>query len=145
MSNPTNIALPALTLAAPLPLDRLSAAGNLARLAGHVLSVTTARYDSRSEHAAAQRPVSCTCRSPGPTSERRPCPHGHGPGDNAMTAPDFDTLTAVREQAETAVRAMRDAASASRTDLATRADLYQVALGIVIASATITFGLTKRL
>ena len=71
-----------------------------------------------------------------------------------MTANTFDTLAAVRdleaagftrEQAETAVKAMRDAASASRTDLATRADLYQVALGIVIANAAITFGLIKLL
>ena len=66
----------------------------------------------------------------------------------------FDTLTAAREleaagftreQAETAVEAMRDAASASRTHLATRADLYQVALGIVIANAAIKFSLIKLL
>ena len=40
---------------------------------------------------------------------------------------------------------MRDAASASRPELATRADLYQVALGIVIANAAITFGLIELL
>lgn len=71
-----------------------------------------------------------------------------------MNTGTFDTLAAAREleaagftreQAETAVKAMRDAASASRTDLATRADLYQVALGIVIANAAITFGLIKLL
>ena len=75
-------------------------------------------------------------------------------GAESRSASIFDTLTAARElesagftrdQAETAVKAMRDAASASRTDLATRADLYQVALGIVIANAAITFGLVKLL
>lgn len=71
-----------------------------------------------------------------------------------MNTDTFDTLAAARaleaagftrEQAETTVKTMRDAASASRTDLATRADLYQVALGIVIANAAITFGLIKLL
>lgn len=71
-----------------------------------------------------------------------------------MTSPTFDTLTAAREleaagftreQAEAAAKTMRDAASASRSDLATRADLYQVALGIVIANAAITFSLIKLL
>ena len=71
-----------------------------------------------------------------------------------MSSSTFDTHSAAREleaagftreQAETAVKAMRDAASASRSDLATRADLYQIALGIVIANAAITFSLIKLL
>ena len=71
-----------------------------------------------------------------------------------MSTSAFDTLAAAREleaagftreQAEAAARTMRDAASASRSDLATRADLYQVALGIVIANAAITFGLIELL
>ena len=71
-----------------------------------------------------------------------------------MSSSTFDTRSAAREleaagftreQAETAVKAMRDAASASRSDLAIRADLYQVALGIVIANAAITFSLIKLL
>ena len=71
-----------------------------------------------------------------------------------MSASAFDTLSAAREmeaagftreQAEAAARTMRDAASASRSDLATRADLYQVAPGIVIANAAITFGLIELL
>ena len=69
-------------------------------------------------------------------------------------AATFDTLTAARdleaagftrEQAETAVKAMRDAAAASRHDLATRADLYRVALAIVVANAAITFGIVNLL
>ena len=47
--------------------------------------------------------------------------------------------------AEAAAKTMRNAASASRSELATRADLCQVALGIVIANAAITFGLIKLL
>lgn len=71
-----------------------------------------------------------------------------------MSSSTFDTLSAARqleaagftrEQAETAVKAMRDAASASRSDLATRADLYLIAPGIVIANAAITFSLIKLL
>ena len=42
-------------------------------------------------------------------------------------------------------KTMRDAASASRSDLATRADLCQAALGIVIANAAVTFGLIELL
>ena len=38
---------------------------------------------------------------------------------------------------------MRDAASSGRESLATKADLYQVALAIVVANAAITFGLLK--
>ena len=69
-----------------------------------------------------------------------------------MNASTFYTLSAAREleaagftraQAEAAAKTMRDAASSSRSDLATRADLYQVALGIVIANAAITFSLIK--
>ena len=86
--------------------------------------------------------------------EARACYNSLANRRRIMTANTFDTLAAARdleaagftrEQAETAVKAMRDAASASRTDLATRADLYQVALGIVIANAAITFGLVKLL
>ena len=71
-----------------------------------------------------------------------------------MRASPFDTLSAAREleaagftreQAEAAAKAMHDAASASRSDFLTRAGLYQVALGIVIANAAITFGLIKLL
>ena len=71
-----------------------------------------------------------------------------------MSTSTFDTLDAAREleaagftreQAEATAKTMRDAASASRSDLATRADLYQAALGIVIANAAITFGLIKLL
>ena len=69
-----------------------------------------------------------------------------------MSASAFDTLAAVREleaagftreQAEAAARTMRDAASGGRSDLATRAVLYPVALGIVIANAAITFSLIE--
>ena len=75
-------------------------------------------------------------------------------GNTTMSTSTFDTLSAAREleaagftreQAEAAAKTMRDAASASRSDLATRADLYQVALGIVIANAAITFSLIKLL
>ena len=38
---------------------------------------------------------------------------------------------------------MRDAASSDRAHLATKTDLYQVALGIIVANAAITFGLLK--
>lgn len=41
--------------------------------------------------------------------------------------------------------AMRDAAAASRHDLATRADLYRAALAIVVANAAITFGIVNLL
>ena len=40
---------------------------------------------------------------------------------------------------------MRDAAASGRSDLATRADLHQAALGIVIANAAIAFGLVELL
>ena len=40
---------------------------------------------------------------------------------------------------------VHDAAATDDSDLATRADLYQVALGIVIANAAITFSLIKLL
>ena len=71
-----------------------------------------------------------------------------------MNASTFDTLTAAREleaaglerrQAEAIAKTMRDAAGAEHGHLATRADLYQVALGIVIANAAITFSLVKLL
>ena len=71
-----------------------------------------------------------------------------------MNASTFDTLTAAqdleaagfeRRQAEALAKAMRDAGQADRASLATKADLYQVALGIVIANAAITFGLLKLL
>ena len=71
-----------------------------------------------------------------------------------MSASPFDTLSVAREleaagftreQAEAAAKTMRDAASASRSDLVTRAGLYLVALGTVIANAAITFGLIKLL
>ena len=71
-----------------------------------------------------------------------------------MSTGAFDTLDAAREleaagftreQAEATAKTMRDAASASRPELPTRADLYQVALGIVIANAAITFGLIELL
>ena len=38
---------------------------------------------------------------------------------------------------------MRRAAAADQERLATKADLYQVALAIVVANAAITFGLLK--
>ena len=46
-------------------------------------------------------------------------------------------------QAEAIVNTMRDAAGSDRAHLATKADLYQVALGIIVANAAITFGLLK--
>ena len=64
----------------------------------------------------------------------------------------FDThaaVTALRNagieepQAEAIVNTMRDAAGADRANLATKADLYQVALAIIVANAAITFGLLK--
>lgn len=66
----------------------------------------------------------------------------------------FDThaaVTALRNagieepQAEAIVNTMRDAAGADRANLATKADLYQVALAIIVANAAITFGLLKLL
>ena len=71
-----------------------------------------------------------------------------------MNAGSFDTLKAARaleaagiehNQAETIANTMRDATAADRSDLATKADLYQVALAIVVANAAITFGLLKLL
>ena len=64
----------------------------------------------------------------------------------------FDTHAAVNalrgagieeHQAEAIVNTVRDAAGADRTNLATKADLYQVALALVVANAAITFGLLK--
>ena len=69
-----------------------------------------------------------------------------------MTAAAFDTLKAARdleaagftrEQAEAATNAMRSAAGADLGRFATKADLYQAALAIVVANAAITFGLLK--
>ena len=60
-----------------------------------------------------------------------------------MTSPS--DLERAPRAAEAAAKTMRNAASASRSELATRADLCQVALGIVIANAAITFGLIKLL
>ena len=66
----------------------------------------------------------------------------------------FDThaaATALRNagleetHAEAIVNTVRDAAEADRANLATKADLYQVALAIVVANAAITFGLLKLL
>ena len=71
-----------------------------------------------------------------------------------MSATDFDTLEAARDleaagierpQAEVLARTMRKASVSGLGHLATKADLYQVALGIVIANAAITFGLLKLL
>ena len=62
---------------------------------------------------------------------------------------NFDTHAAVNalrgagieeHQAEAIVNTVRDAAGADR---ATKADLYQAALAIVVANAAITFGLLK--
>ena len=67
-------------------------------------------------------------------------------------AETFDTLQATREleaagiereQAEAIASTMRRAAAADHERLATKADLYQVALAIVVANAAITFGLLK--
>ena len=64
----------------------------------------------------------------------------------------FDTLKATREleaagierqQAKAIASTMRRAAAADRGRLATKADLYQVALAIVVANAAIPFGLLK--
>ena len=71
-----------------------------------------------------------------------------------MSASTFDTLKAAREleaagmdrtQAEAVAKTMRDAAGADLDRVATKADLYQVALAIVIANAAITFSLLKLL
>ena len=71
-----------------------------------------------------------------------------------MNASTFDTLAATqkleaagmeRAQAEAIAATLRDAASADLDRIATKADLYQVALAIVIANAAITFGLPKLL
>ena len=71
-----------------------------------------------------------------------------------MSASTFDTLKAAREleaagmdrtQAEAVAKTMRDAAGADLDRFATKADLYQVALAIVIANAAITFSLLKLL
>ena len=65
---------------------------------------------------------------------------------------NFDTHAAVNalrgagieeHQAEAIVNTVRDAAGADRANLATKADLYQAALAIVVANAAITFGLLK--
>lgn len=67
-------------------------------------------------------------------------------------ADTFDTLEATREleaagierqQAEAIASAMRRAAAADHERLATKADLYQMALAIVVANAAIPFGLLK--
>lgn len=67
-------------------------------------------------------------------------------------ADTFDTLEAAREleaagierqQAEAIASTMRRAAAADHERLATKADLYQVALAIVVANAAIPFGLLK--
>ena len=64
----------------------------------------------------------------------------------------FDTLAAAREleasgierkQAEAIAGQLRTAAGADLARLATKVDLYQVALAIVVANAAITFGLLK--
>ena len=47
------------------------------------------------------------------------------------------------EQAEAIALTMRRAAAADQERLTTKADLYQVALAIVVANAAITFGLLK--
>ena len=71
-----------------------------------------------------------------------------------MSAATFDTLTAAREleaagferrRAEALAKAIRHAAGAGHAGLATKADLYRVALGIVIANAATTFSLIKLL
>ena len=68
-----------------------------------------------------------------------------GAFDTLDAAREFEAAGFTREQAEATAKTMRDAASASRPELPTRADLYQVALGIVIANAAITFGLVELL
>ena len=50
-----------------------------------------------------------------------------------------------RTQAEAVAQTMHDAAGADLDRVATKADLYQVALAIVIANAAITFSLLKLL
>ena len=67
-------------------------------------------------------------------------------------ADTFDTLQATREleaagiereQAEAIASTMRRAATPDQERLTTEADLYQVALAIVVANAAITFGVLK--
>ena len=65
--------------------------------------------------------------------------------DSPGAARELEAVGFTREQAEAAAKTMRDAASAGRSDLATRADLHQAALGIVIANGAITFSLIELL
>ena len=71
-----------------------------------------------------------------------------------MTTNAFDTHEAVKKLqeagaderlAEALVNTMRQAGTAGLHHLATKADLYQVAIGIVIANAALTTALVKLL
>ncbi|MCY4532175.1 MAG: DUF1640 domain-containing protein [Gammaproteobacteria bacterium] len=64
--------------------------------------------------------------------------------DTLETAHELESAGIERKQAEALASAISKAA-AGHEHLATKADLYQVALMIVVANAAVTFGLLKLL
>ena len=65
--------------------------------------------------------------------------------DTLETAHELESVGIERKQAEALASAISKAAAAGHEHLATKADLYQVALMIVVANAAVTFGLLKLL
>ena len=65
--------------------------------------------------------------------------------DTLSAAEDLEAAGFERDQAKALASAMRDAANAGQDSLATREYVLKIAIGIVIANATLTFGIVKFL
>lgn len=77
----------------------------------------------------------------------RLCDHGrmNSPFDSLSAAEDLEAAGFERDQAKALARSMRDAVNAGQDSLATKQDVLKIAISIVIANATLTFGIVKFL
>lgn len=77
----------------------------------------------------------------------RLCDHGRmkSPFDSLSAAADLEAAGFERDQAKALARSMRDAVNAGTGSLATKEDVLKIATGIVIANATLTFGIVELL
>lgn len=69
----------------------------------------------------------------------------NAPFDPLRAAEDLEAAGFERAQAKALAGAMRDAANAGQSALATKEYVLKIAIGIVIANAALTFGIVKFL
>ena len=77
----------------------------------------------------------------------RLCNHGRmkSPFDSLSAAEALEAAGFERDQAKALARSMRDAVNAGTDSLVTKEDVLKIATGIVIANATLTFGIVELL